>query len=254
MDLSLWSGLRKTGVSTMTKSQGRYSDSDLGRAIRFLLKGRSISYVSIFLDRREDNIRKKFLEVRNAIDDALSGDEVPTHTTILFDDNFEVDNFLDDSLDINLPNVDARSKGRKFKKQPVEYIQDYLTKKKITYQVLPEDSRVLIYKSRDLSDPKQSYYSYYYETGEWTAPTGEPNKVYKSWDIENFVLKYYKSAEDDRKYWEEKEAEKLWAEHKAEKLEQQQVPVDQNVTKIDLTESDMNFLQKLFSKKKAQYE
>jgi len=221
----------------MTKSQGRYSDSDLGKAIRFLLKGRSISYVSIDLDRREENIRKKFLEIRDAIDDVLS-EETPT----LFDDNFKVDeSFL---------TPDERVEGQYFEKQTAEYVQEYLTKKKMAHQIVPEEKKVLIYKSQ--SRPKKAY-SYYYETGEWIAPTGKKGKVYPSRDIEQFINNWYKSAEDDQKYWEEKEAEELRLQQEAEQLKQK-ASVDQNVTKIDLTESDMNFLQKLFSKKKAQYE
>lgn len=60
MDLSLKSGREKIGVSTMAK-KSKFSDEEIGRAVRFLINGKSIPEVSKEIGRRQDNVRKNFL-------------------------------------------------------------------------------------------------------------------------------------------------------------------------------------------------
>jgi hypothetical protein len=97
----------------------------------------------------------------------------------------------------------GKPKFRKYTGQTIEHVKEYLDNKGIAYYVHERD--------KEPSSRYSSRYSYYYTTGRWGSD--KRKKHYHSDGIEHFMETYYRTAEEEKSYWDKLNKEKDDAGH-----------------------------------------
>jgi hypothetical protein len=161
MDLSLKSGREKIGVSTMAK-KSKFSDEEIGRAVRFLINGKSIPEVSKEIGRRQDNLRKKLLESTRAISMALNDTK---HGT----------------------------------RQSLESVIEYLNENNMAHTVYESHGYIAIYEDQSFTKIGNIPYRYFYDTGDWQGTSPTNTTMYRSKNIQQWHEKYFMRFSKEKK-------------------------------------------------------
>ena len=104
--------------------KSKFSDEEIGRAVRFLISGKSIPEVSKEIGRRQDNLRKKLLESTRAISMALNDTK---HGT----------------------------------RQSLESVIQYLNENNMAHTVYKSHGFIAIYEDQSFTGNGDSFYTYY---------------------------------------------------------------------------------------------
>lgn len=97
-------------------------------------------------------------------------------------------------------NSKGEPKFRKYTNETIEFVKEYLDARDITYFVHEDQKLIFIYKEKEPTSRYSKRYCYYYTTGRWGDDSRR--KHYHSDGIEHFITKYYKTAEQERAYWD----------------------------------------------------
>lgn len=183
--------------------KNRYSDTELGRAIRLLINGSSLSEISRELNRKEENVEKKLGEIRDAISSVVN-------QSFFGGDLFDIQQSFDDELDIEDPlGDDLKDEVTSIYEDSnkLTIVTSHLDSKKMAYAIDHKGEFVHIFKDQNKTEIGDSAYHYYYKTKQWTAPN-MPGVVYRAKSIEFFVQENYSSAKDDAIFKAEREAQR----------------------------------------------
>ena len=96
----------------------------------------------------------------------------------------------------------GKPKFRKYTNESEEYVRSRLDEAGIAYVVETKANMFFIYKDKEPKTRYSSRYSYYYTTGQWGSDKRKQH--YHSDGIDNFIEKYYKTTEQDKKEWKDK--------------------------------------------------
>ena len=99
-------------------------------------------------------------------------------------------------------NSKGEIKFRKYTKQDLDYVKKYLDDKGLAYYVHEKTKLIFIYKDPEPKSQYSARYAYYYTTGMWGSDTRQ--KHYHSNGIEDFIDRFFKTSEESKRYWDEK--------------------------------------------------
>lgn len=134
--------------------KSKFSDEEIGRAVRFLISGKSIPEVSKEIGRRQDNLRKKLLESTRAISMALNDTK---HGT----------------------------------RQSLESVIQYLNENNMAHTVYKSHGFIAIYEDQSFTGNGDSFYTYYYDTGDWQGTNPTNLTMYRSKNIQQWRETYF---------------------------------------------------------------